>query len=347
MIYPWLENLWGEICTIRDNLPQGLLLTGPSGLGKLELALQLSCSLLCPQAVDGSACGRCASCTAMQKGAHPDLHLVTPEQFGNNLEESAAAMARRYIETPEKTRAGKKSGQLITIDQIRRLVERLGTHSHRGGARIAIIAPASRMNRNAANALLKILEEPPGDSRFILVSSARADLPATITSRVSDISCAIPAQSDGHSWLQEHGLDKQQARELLALANGAPLRALELHGQGFAEQSVLWKKQLAGLVAGRLDPIVMASRIGSDSSGNFLLWLERVLCDVVSLKFGKSDENLLIRRDSYGEGLLGRLYSPSLWDMIKRLQVYRQRQQRVVDEQLFLEDTLVAIRQEV
>ena len=297
MRYPWIQGAWTAIVENLDRLPPAIMFVGPRGLGKLDLALDVSAALLCTEGgKDGGACGRCDACQKAGKGLHPDLHFLTSEGFAATLRDTEAQMASRYLETKQGQRAAKKPRQVITVDQVRVLIHNLVTHSHGSGPRIALIAPASSLNINAANALLKILEEPPGDARFILVTGSRDMLPATIVSRVSVVECHAPPVEEGAAWLIEQGVPDEQCRELIALASGAPVAALNLYREGYADAARHWRRNLARLVRGQLLPLPMAAEIGSDA-GRFLFWLERLLGDTLRAAYGRDASTLLV-----GEG---------------------------------------------
>ncbi len=135
----------------RATLPPALLLHGPRGIGKHALALNLAQALLCeaPRA-DGLACGECAGCRYAIRGQHPDLLRLELTTIDEETGELAA------VDT-------------IAIDRVRALIDFVQLTSHRQRAKVAVIAPAERLNAAAANALLKTLEEPPPLTYFVLV----------------------------------------------------------------------------------------------------------------------------------------------------------------------------------
>lgn len=342
-MHPWLDGAWRGIREGLDRLPPGLMFVGPEGLGKLDLAMATARALLCARPGKHGACGECGECVTFDKGMHPDLHLLTSGQFAGGLDDLTARAASRYLEDD----SGRKPRQVISVNQVRSLIERLGTHSHGGGARVALIAPAGALNVNAANALLKILEEPPGDTRFLLVCSGRDSVPATVVSRVSVIECGIPAHDDALEWLESHGVPQSHQASLLALASGAPIAAARLYEAGIAERLPVWRRDLGRLLDGEMLPLSMAASIGTENTPGFLFWLEKLLGDTLRREFGRRDHALLVGDEADDQRLVNRLISRPLWDIIEKLQVYRRHQQRVVDPQLFLEDVLIAVWQEV
>ena len=336
MIHPWLDPLRQRLADGRGRLPPGLLLLGRAGIGKFGLAMELARSMLCADGGD-IACGKCDACRGFDRGMCPDLHLLTTELFADGLEGVFASHAARYLEAAEDRR-GRKPRQVITVDQVRALIAALGTRSHAGGGRVALLAPASALNVNAANALLKVLEEPPEGARFLLVASARDRLPATILSRVAVLDCHPPDPALGVEWLQGQGVPRDSASLLLELADQAPLTALALHREGIAERIPRWRESLDALAQGRASPFAVAATVGVEHLDRYLYWLEQHLCRELAARFGKPG--------AASAGQDNRLFSPRLWDIIGKIQVYRRYQQRAVDAQLFLEDVLVAVWQE-
>jgi DNA polymerase-3 subunit delta' len=128
-------------------------------------------------------------------------------------------------EAPTSKRATKQPSIEIKVDQVRELANFLYVRSHRGGVRLALVHPAEDMNENAANALLKGLEEPPAGAMFILVSHRPAQLLPTIRSRCVAVPVPIPAREAALQWLASQGI--KDAERWLAYAGGAPLRAVD------------------------------------------------------------------------------------------------------------------------
>ena len=215
---PWQRALVRSLLGRRAQLPHALLVTGPTGTGKRILAQTLAQALLCESpSAEGFACGQCASCTYVAAGQHPDLRIVEPVEIDDD---------------------GMKPVEWIGVDKIRALIRWSEITSHRGGAKVALIAPAERMNEAAANALLKTLEEPPAATYFLLVSHLPGRLPATIVSRCQRIAAPRPTRDEARSWLIAHGIDAPDGA--LAQAHGAPLRALALADAQYQAERNAW-----------------------------------------------------------------------------------------------------------
>ena len=220
-IYPWQIQAWAQLLAMRTRLPQALLVHGPKGVGKLALAEHFSQLLLCEAAGSLQApCGICDGCRWFLAGTHPDLRRLEPE----SLERLRYSGEEQDEPAPVASRTQKPSTE-IKVGQVRSLDGFLNLRSHRGRQRVVLVHPAEDMNPNAANALLKGLEEPQAQAHFILVSHRPARLLPTIRSRCVALPVALPDPGAAGSWLKAQGASDWEA--WLAFAGGAPLRALE------------------------------------------------------------------------------------------------------------------------
>lgn len=224
MVHSWNAPVWASILAALDRLPHALLLSGPRGIGKLALAQHIAARMLCEAAAPGAeACGKCEGCRWFAAGTHPDFRLVQPEAV--SLQQGIGVEADEDEEKPASAKKGAKPSAEIKIDQIRALADFLNIGSHRARRRIALVHPAEAMNPNAANSLLKALEEPPPSATFILVSHNASQLLPTIRSRCVVVNLRTPDLKPGADWLASEGV--RQAAAWLRFYGGAPLLAKE------------------------------------------------------------------------------------------------------------------------
>ena len=257
----WLENAWRQLNRVRDQgrLPHALMLIGPEGIGKQIFASRLADSLLCEAPLaDGQPCGGCAACAWLQAGTHPDLLQLTPEE----------------------------AGKAIKVDQVRSLCTELGMTSHAGGHKVAVIQPADAMNSNAANSLLKTLEEPTRNTVLILLTAFPGKLPATIRSRCQQLRLILPQGTVAQRWLESRGVPADVAARCLQMTGGAPLKALELAGSDLLELREQRLEELWRVFCGQLDPVPLAAQWMGTQESQTLHWWLRWLRDLVSWRIG-------------------------------------------------------------
>jgi DNA polymerase-3 subunit delta' len=221
---PWIAEQTESLLAQRGH---AWLLQGPSGLGQYPLALALVRAWLCEQPNAQGACGHCGSCHAIEVRTHADLCVLMPETemlaLGWPLSEKAQA------EVDDKKR---KPSKEIRVEAMRDAVEFSQRTSARGRGKAVLVYPAERMNTITANALLKTLEEPPGDVKFVLASEAAHQLLPTIRSRCLGHSMLWPSDAASMTWLQAQGLNKADAQIWLRAAGGRPSDALKLAQSG-------------------------------------------------------------------------------------------------------------------
>jgi DNA polymerase-3 subunit delta' len=217
---PWQGALWDQLVGWQERLPHAVLLHGGRGIGKRHLAMAFGQLLLCEAPRGERACGECASCQLMAADNHPDFRWLVP---------AADMPARADDEADEESeeapapggRSKKAPSREILIDQVRRVGEFLGLSSHRGGRRVVLLAPVEALNGPAANALLKMLEEPPSGAVFLALTDDVDAVMPTIRSRCVLLRAAVPRWDEALRWLREQGVEDAEAR--LAEAGGAPL----------------------------------------------------------------------------------------------------------------------------
>jgi DNA polymerase III subunit delta' len=230
---PWLGP---EITKLRGayaarRLPHALLVHEAPGAGGEWLASWTARMVLCTSTLESAPCERCASCQRAAHGQHPDLTVIRP------------------LETSTQ----------IRIEQVRELGTELALTAHQGGYKVGILSPADSMNRFAANALLKTLEEPPQNTLLILVASQPSRLPATILSRCQRVRVRAPQQAEAVAWLEATRGPGDWGR-VLAVLGAAPMAAAAADPAAVVEVAAEVRRGLEEAAAGGGDPVVTAER---------------------------------------------------------------------------------------
>lgn len=213
-VRPWIAEQTKQLLKQRGH---AWLVQGPSGLGQYSLALALVRAWLCEAPQEQGACGHCASCHAIDVRTHADLCVLMPETqmlaLGWPLSEKAQG------EIDDKKR---KPSKEIRVEAMRDAVEFSQRTSSRGRGKAVLVFPAEQMNTITANALLKTLEEPPGDVKFVLATESAHQLLPTIRSRCLGHTMHWPAQSVALEWMQSLGVSGPVAAQALKAAGGRP-----------------------------------------------------------------------------------------------------------------------------
>ena len=221
---PWLDDPAARLRRREADgrLPHALLLTGAVGIGKRAFARWLAECLLCRAPTAAGACGACASCRQLLAEAHPDYRELRPEGAGIRIDAVRELMTWQQMSTPE------------------------------GRWRVALLDGADTLNRNAANALLKTLEEPADGALLLLVADRPGALPATVRSRCQTVALGAGNRDAALDWLAAR-LDgaRDRAAAALALANGAPIAALALADPERARTEALLDKAWLDLMLHR------------------------------------------------------------------------------------------------
>ena len=240
MTPPWIR---AQVRTLLAQRGHAWLVHGPSGLGQYQLGLALVQAWLCDRPTADGACGACDSCHQLEVRAHTDLIVLMPETAMQDLGWPLGEKAQADIDDKKR-----KPSREIRVDAMRDMLEFAQRTSGRGHGKAVLVYPAERMNHVTANTLLKTLEEPPGDMRFVLASEAAHQLLPTIRSRCQAHALAWPPPAEAAAWLQEEGVPAAAAPGLLRAAGGRPEDALRLHQAGLDART--WSQWPKALVRG-------------------------------------------------------------------------------------------------
>ena len=303
-----MEILWhsdfaeGWLDRVRQGrIPHAVLLAGPRGVGKRAAAAWIARARL----------------FGSEPPALPEYPFERPEHAD-----------LQWLEPPED-----KQG--ILIEQVRELVANLQLTSYEGRGKVAVIEPANTMTTNAANSLLKTLEEPPGDALLILVADRIGRLPATVFSRCQRIDFAPPGEATGLAWLDRLQPGARWA-EALRVAGHAPLAAID------ALESLdtlgTMSRELGAVGAGKLSPIEVAERWSKLEAPFVLDWLARQLRQGILALAGGRDRAPGLTID---ESVLKRMDRRNLFCYLDRINRLRGQPKGSYNVQLTLESLLI------
>jgi DNA polymerase III subunit delta' len=229
---PWLAAHTAALTSAREQrrVPHALLIHEAPGTGGEWLAAFATALVLCREG-NGAPCGACAACRRVAASSHPDVMWLRPQE----------------------------DSRQIRIEQVRELASELALTSHGGGYKVGIIAPADAMNRFAANALLKTLEEPPARTLLVLVASEPSRLPPTVLSRCQRLRIRAPARAESVAWLTAVRGEADWDAALDTLGE-APLQIAELDPAELVAVGADVRGTLDALVSGQSDPVTAAER---------------------------------------------------------------------------------------
>lgn len=246
------EEVWQRLITMvrEDRLPHAIMLCGPQGCGKMALALAFASYLIC-QNREGhdEACGECRQCKMLEKWGHPDLLFSYPTIKTPNMGSEHKPVSEDFAEEWRNmisrspyfnieqwmTEIGAENQQaIITAGESDELNRKLSLKSSQGGYKVSVIWLPERMNIECANKILKLIEEPPSQTIFIMVSENPDNLLETIRSRVQRIDVKkTDNESIQKALVGKYGISEDDAMRVARLANGDWLTAVsELSADG-------------------------------------------------------------------------------------------------------------------
>jgi len=212
-------------------IPHALLFSGKEGSGNLPAALAFSQHLFCKEPSQAGACGKCISCNKVSKLIHPDLHFVFPIAKSKDVKSSndlikefrEAFLQQPYLSLNDWfNELGAENKQpIIPVEESNDILRKLSYTSYEGTYKVMLIWQPEKMNAEAANRLLKILEEPPDQTIFILVSTQPDQLLATIFSRVQQIPFFNCSEDEvAKALVLNYKVNEDVARQTAMLSNG-------------------------------------------------------------------------------------------------------------------------------
>lgn len=313
---PWQAAIWQRLMRRHrgGQLPHALLITGLAGVGKMVFARTLAQSLLCQQPdAEGQPCGQCQACRTFAAHVHPDLLLLEPEE----------------------------EGKAIKVDAVRQFCAEIALTSQYGGYKVGVVAPADAMNENAANSLLKTLEEPPANTVIILVTSRPVALPITIRSRCQVVAVPRPPRVQALEWLNARDDLGAPAELLLDLAAGAPLAALELAQGGGLSKRKDWIDALMRLAARKAAPVAEAEGWLQEPLPPLLDWAQQWVVDLIRCRQTDAGKGPPLHNSDLRAGLLALAKSSNLkalYGLYDHLLEMKALSGHPLNQQLLLED---------
>ncbi len=226
---PWQTESWQRLVSLlhADTLPHAMLAAGPPDIGKQHFMSAFAGTLLCEDSSAGTACGKCRSCHLLAVGTHPDIMFISPEG----------------------------DSRVIKIDQIRRVLDFATKTPGISQRKVILVGPAEVMNVNAANALLKCLEEPTAGTVLLLFSQRVSTLPATLRSRCQTLAMGLPSQRQSMAWLEQLTGSAEVSGQLLAVSSRRPLLARSYFLEDKLDQQLALRRGVDELLRGGISPL--------------------------------------------------------------------------------------------
>ncbi|GAB4233175.1 MAG: hypothetical protein Tsb0034_06300 [Ekhidna sp.] len=295
---PGLHDLKHQLTTAfaRGKVAHAQLFSGRAGTAVLPMALAYASYLMCANRTDEDSCGTCANCTRIGKIIHPDLHLFFPKvsasdsgKYDKVLAEALPKYRTFVAEQPygdledwAQAYGQENKNLLISREDSRQMLKNVSMRSVEGGYKIILIWHPELMNPSSANAILKILEEPPEKTIYLLVSYNYEALLSTITSRTQLVIVPPNTEEELVAFLDDTGVSKERAEMAVKLSEGTLRAALHYaqeednHEYEAFQKWMLecWNKNLTALVR-RSEDFSKAGKSAQRSALNYSLSLIR------------------------------------------------------------------------
>lgn len=301
---------------MENKLPHAIMLCGPRGAGKLPLALAFAQTLLCQHPTDDGACGSCSDCQMTSLWAHPDLHFSFPVFKGKSTDHPVSEdflpqwrdqISRcPYFDTEEWLEdIGAENQQIVIyVQESDNLQKKLALKSSQGGRKVVVIWLPERMNEQTGNKLLKLIEEPPVGTHFLLVSQEPDMVLGTIQSRVQRINVpALPEEDISKALQERHSMPEEDANLLAHIAQGSYTEALKRMQNDSEQQQFfdLFVQLMRHSYARRIKDIhqwsLVVSELGRERQKRMLEYFQQQLRENFIYNFHKPQINFLGREE--------------------------------------------------
>ena len=302
---------------VRENqLPHALMFCGPQGAGKLPLALAFARYLLCTEPADDDACGECAGCRMLDNWAHPDLHFSFPVYKGKSSDHPVSdnfigawreqLLVNPYFDTEMWLNDIKAENQQITfyVQESDALQKKLALKSSQGGRKVVLMWLPEKMSQEVANKLLKLIEEPPLHTYFLLVSEDPEMVLGTIQSRVQRIN--VPSLSEeeiANALVTLHAVPEDLAQNIAHIARGNYTDALKRLEAGNEQQQFFelfvqlmrssYMRNLKELQAWTQD----VKELGRERQKRMLEYFQRLLRENFMYNFRKEEMSFMTKEE--------------------------------------------------
>lgn len=303
-----------------DRLPHAMMLCGPEGSGKMALALAFASYLLCERRSDADdSCGQCRQCVMLRKWAHPDLHFTFPtiklpsmspehkpvsDDFAAQWRQLLASGPYFSLNQWMEAIGAENQQAIITAGESDELSRKLSIKSSQGGYKVSLIWLPERMNAECANKLLKLIEEPPSQTVFIMVCEEPDKLLDTIRSRTQRIDIKrIDEASIRQALMERRGLDADTATRITRIANGSWLKAVgALDADNENEQFLMMFQKLMRLAYSRkVKELKQWSEamqtMGREKQKRFLAYFLRLVRENFAYNFMQPELNYMTQQE--------------------------------------------------
>lgn len=289
-----------------NRIPHALMLTGPEGSGNLPAAIAFIQYVFCAKKKEKDSCGACPSCLKISKLTHPDLHLVFPITKSKEIKTSNDLLQEFrecFLENPYITLHdwfnnlnAENKQPLIPTEEASSILKKLSYTSYEGGYKVMLIWQPETMNADSANKLLKILEEPPEQTLFVLVCNHPDQLLTTILSRVQQLLfLKIDTEDITSGLINQFGCQESNAKEAAFMCDGNYREAQLLLQQNDDEHGFLQLFRSFMMIALNFDAIKAVAwidenaRVGRERQKQFLQYGLEIFRDCLMHNFGSAD----------------------------------------------------------